>query len=270
MDSQQVHIFPTAFVMTPSQISPRYTWAIPGVSSCPVWAVLGSCQVYLGFLDRSLTWCDGDRMTKINARDSRLLAWLDAVRIADTEAISWAMGRAAGRAVPVARRLAQRWVKRMEEMGEVQRTDTYYPGLLIRPAGIRGPWVTSTMNHDRLAAQVAGRLLDSMTDIQIDDDEGRRADFIASSVWGRVAYEVELSPKNPKRYKQILRVYAGRTATGGDLEKVVWLCTPTTARRLSELVAKMPPSAVAGKIVVAEVLSESGRLVADLPQGVAA
>lgn len=209
-------------------------------------------------------------MTKINARDMRLLRWLDAVGIADTTAISWAMSRAAGRDAPVSRRLAQRWVRRMVELGEVQRTDTYYPGLLIRPAGLRGPWVTSTMNHDRLASQIAARLLDTMTDIVVDDDRGRRADFLASSVWGRVAYEVELSPKNPRRYAEILRVYAGRTATGGDLEKVVWACTPTTHRRLVAQLEKLPPATVAQTVVVLPVLNESGRLVGDPTQGVAA
>jgi hypothetical protein len=60
-------------------------------------------------------------MVQWTDRDEAMVDWLLVVRLAEMDAIRWALGALSGAGVPVSTRKAQQWVVRLEGAGLVER-----------------------------------------------------------------------------------------------------------------------------------------------------
>jgi hypothetical protein len=60
-------------------------------------------------------------VVQVTDRDEAMLAWLNVVRMADLEAVKFALAGLAGAAEPVGKLRANQWVARMEKAGWVTR-----------------------------------------------------------------------------------------------------------------------------------------------------
>jgi hypothetical protein len=65
-------------------------------------------------------------MVQWTDRDEAMVDWLLVVRLAEMDAIRWALGALSGSGVPVNTRKAQQWVVRLEGAGLVERARPTY------------------------------------------------------------------------------------------------------------------------------------------------
>jgi hypothetical protein len=178
-------------------------------------------------------------MVQVTERDDAMMEWLDVVRMADTEAIRYALAGLAGADAPVSVRRANQWVERLVEVGWVRRTRPTY-----RDASI--VWATSegvgkpapslfraTTRHEVAVAAVSARYMfhgytwardrrqRGLTDHQ-GDGVATRGDLVE-------LIEVELSAKRLDRYKLICESHARRLLEEG-FSRVVYLGTADAIR----------------------------------------
>ena len=182
-------------------------------------------------------WFRGDEVPmviQVTDRDEAMLAWLNVVRMADLEAVKFALAGLAGAGEPVGKRRANQWVARMEKAGWVTRTrPTYMDSSII--------WATSealgrpapslfrmTTRHEVAVAAVSARYLFHGYGWARDRRPAGLADHQADGVAtkGNVAelVEVELSAKRLERYKLIHESQAIRLAHDG-FSRVAYLGT---------------------------------------------
>ena len=65
-------------------------------------------------------------MGQITRRDEQLVQWLSVVRLADIQAVRWAMGGLNDMCDPVSVRVAQKWVARLVRIGRPGRERLSY------------------------------------------------------------------------------------------------------------------------------------------------
>ena len=178
-------------------------------------------------------------VVQITKRDDAMLEWLGVVRMADMEAIQWALGGLAGSDQPVGRRVAQEWVARMIETGLADRERLSYQDSQI-------VWAThaaigrvapnlyrQTTRHELAVASASARYLargfEWFRDRRPQNANDHQVDGVA--VKGSIVelVEVELTAKTLQRYKLIHTHHGQRLATGG-VSRIVYLCTPEAAR----------------------------------------
>jgi hypothetical protein len=179
------------------------------------------------------------RVAQITRRDDEMLEWLAVVRMADMQAVQWALGALNGLGRPVGRRVGQEWVARMVGFGLVDRERLSYQDSQVvwaTHAAIGKPapnLYRQTTRHELAVALVSARYLArgyqwfrdrrpvSLSDHQVD----------GVAVKGNVVelIEVELTAKKIARYKLIHNHHGQRMATGG-VSRVVYLGTKDAAR----------------------------------------
>ena len=182
------------------------------------------------------------QVVQITRRDDAMLEWLGVVRMADMQAIQWALGGLSGAGEPVGRRVAQEWVARMIDKGLVDRERLSYQDSQI-------VWAThaaigrvapnlyrQTTRHELAVAAVSARYLargyEWFRDRRPQSMQDHQVDGVA--VKGNVVelIEVELTAKALRRYKQIHSHHGQRLATGG-VSRVVYLCTKDAAKTVA-------------------------------------
>ena len=178
-------------------------------------------------------------VVQITRRDDEMLEWLGTVRMADMEAIQWALGALNGFGGPAGRRVAQRWVSRMVDLGLANRERlTYQEGQVVwathAAVGRTAPNLyRQTTRHELAVAAVSARYLargyEWFRDRRPMSLQDHQVDGVA--VKGDVVelIEVELTAKKLARYKLIHNHHGQRMATGG-VSRVVYLCTKDAAR----------------------------------------
>lgn len=181
-------------------------------------------------------------MVQITRRDDEMLEWLGTVRMADMEAIQWALGALNGFGGPAGRRVAQRWVSRMVDLGLANRERlTYQEGQVVwathAAVGRTAPNLyRQTTRHELAVAAVSARYLargyEWFRDRRPQSLQDHQVDGVA--VKGNVVelIEVELTAKALRRYKQIHSHHGQRLATGG-VSRVVYLCTKDAAKTVA-------------------------------------
>ncbi len=207
-------------------------------------------------------------MVQITRRDDEMLQWLGVVRMADMEAIEWALGALNDVGGPAGRRVAQRWVSRMVSLGLADRERlTYQEGQVVwathAAVGRQAPNLyRQTTRHELAVAAVSARYLArgfewfrdrrpvSLADHQVD----------GVAVKGDVVelVEVELTTKKLARYKLIHNHHGQRMATGG-VSRVVYLCTKDAARAVSREADKFIFRDQRHRLVTLPVFNEQGR-----------
>ena len=173
-------------------------------------------------------------MVQVTERDDAMMAWLDVVRMADTEAIRYALAGLAQAEAPVSVRRANQWVERMVELGWAMRTrPTFRDASIVwaTTAGIgKAPpsLFRATTRHEVAVAAVSARYLFHGYGWARDRRPAGLADHQADGVAtkGNVAelVEVELSAKRLERYKLIHESHAIRLAHDG-FSRVAYLGT---------------------------------------------
>lgn len=181
-------------------------------------------------------------MVQLTERDEIMLEWLRVVRMADLDAIRWAMGatRDDRSGEPVTLRNAQRWMRRMHGVGLIGTARPgFTAGSVVWPThvvGLRTPNLfRQTTRHELLVAAVSARYLAAGWEWQRDPRPTsfleHQADGVATRQGEVVLIEVELTPKAPDRYRMILKAHSHRLEA--DIDQVVYLCTPAVARTVN-------------------------------------
>lgn len=181
-------------------------------------------------------------MVQVTERDDAMMSWLDVVRMADTEAIRYALAGLAQAEVPVSVRRANQWVERMVELGWAMRTrPTFRDASIVwaTTAGIgKAPpsLFRATTRHEVAVAAVSARYLfhgygwaRDRRPAGLQDHQG---DGVATRGSARDLVEVELSAKRLERYKLIHESHARRLTHDG-FSRIVYLGTAEAIRTVN-------------------------------------
>lgn len=204
-------------------------------------------------------------------RDHALLEWLTELRIADVDAIRWALAGLAGRADPVSQRKAQWWIARCRDAGliEVGRP-TFRDGSVCwvshQVSGKAAPDLhRQTTRHEVAVAAASARYLARSFEWQRDrrpvvPKVDHQADGVAAKGGERVLVEVELTAKTGARYAQIFRNHLARNRHE-DVTAVTYFCTPSAAAAVRRHID--PRADRFGFVRVVDVFDQRGRWRAD-------
>lgn len=177
---------------------------------------------------------------QLTERDEAMVEWLSVVRLADMEALRWALGGLSGAGAPVSLRKAQQWTARLAEVGLVARArPTFRDGSIVwathQAIGKTAPNLfRQTTRHEVAVAAVSARYLCRGYSWERDRKPGMRnehqTDGVAVRPDGRrELVEVELTPKTNDRYRVIMENHSWRLAREG-VDRIVYFCDMTTAR----------------------------------------
>ncbi|MCS5498202.1 hypothetical protein NY547_13210 [Cnuibacter physcomitrellae] len=203
-------------------------------------------------------------MTK---RDGDMLDWLSVVRVADVDAIRWALGAFAGAGGPVTVRRANMWITRLADVGLVSRArPNFRDGSVVwathQAIGKSTPNLyRQTARHEVAVAAVSARYLaygytwgrDRVAPNPVE----HQADGVATREGEVVLVEVELTPKTLHRYPKIFRSHASRMEREG-VAQVVYFGTPDVARAVAREADKNLFHALRPRLVTMPVLDVRG------------
>jgi hypothetical protein len=178
-------------------------------------------------------------MVQVTERDLAMVEWLGVVRLAEVDAIRWALGAMLGSAEPISTRKAQHWVMRMVEAGLVARARPTFQGASIVWAthdavGRQPPNLfRQTTRHEVAVAAVSARYLALGYTWKRDRRPVSHLDHQADGVatYGDCVelVEVELTAKSSPRYRLICENHSMRLARDG-ISLVVYFCTADADR----------------------------------------
>ena len=202
----------------------------------------------------------------VTERDEMALVWFGIVRISNVQTVRWVLGAVNGWEMPVQIRQAQRWVSRMETAGMIRRAALGGPGGSVvwatsEVTGARKPNLFSqTTRHEIAVSAASARYAAAGFAWQQDERPssvgGHRADGVAIGVADDARLiEVELTPKRAPRYAQIFSAFRHRLERG-DGSRVVYLCTPDSAKAVRAALRQPSARPVATRVDVHIVFSE--------------
>ena len=217
-------------------------------------------------------------MVQLTDRDDAILEWLRVVRMADLDAIRWAMG-ALGEGddhEPVTLRNAQRWMHRMHQIGFIGTARPGFPaGSIIWPThdvGLRAPnLLRQTTRHELTVATISARYLAAGYQWRRD----RRPEYLLDHQGDGVAtkdgqielIEVELTPKTRDRYRVILNSHARRLDT--EIDRIIYYCTPAAARTVAQEADRNLIRDTRPRLLTLPVFDRQGNLAADQIESIA-
>jgi hypothetical protein len=180
-------------------------------------------------------------MVQLTKRDEAMLDWLSVVRMADQEAVRWALAALPDGDAdkPVGVRRGNQWIARLAAEGLVQRAQPAFNDRSIIWATHQGIGLVApnlyrqTTRHEIAVASVSARYLAHgytwFRDRRPTSLQDHQVDGIA--VKGDIVelIEVELTPKSLGRYKAICNSHAARMTNSG-ITRVVYLGTADATR----------------------------------------
>lgn len=213
---------------------------------------------------------------QMTVRDERMLDWLRVVRLADMDAVRWALAgldedsQSTGNdARPVSLRRAQQWVARLVDAGLLDRgRPTFRDGSIIwatfQVTGKARPNLfKQTTRHEVAVASVSARFLAGGAAWRRDRVPPTKAEHMADGVAQRDGVvqlvEVELTAKTLQRYQVILPDHVRRIQ--GGIDRVVYLGTPEASRAIDREADKLVHPTLRPRIVILPILDERGRVV---------
>ena len=180
-------------------------------------------------------------MVQMTERDEAMIEWLSVVRMADMEAIRYALGGLSGEGEPVSLRRAQQWVARLKGTGLVDSArPTFRDGSIVwatfAATGKAAPHLfRQTTRHEVAVASISARYLCHGWTWQRDRDPASKLEHMVDGVAVRgdevELVEVELTPKVLGRYVQIFNSHTGRLAREG-IGRIVYFCDAVTERAI--------------------------------------
>lgn len=204
-------------------------------------------------------------MVQLTERDDLMLAWLETVRLADVQAIRWALAGLSGEAQPTSTRRAQQWAARLVDVGMLGRKrPTFNASTVVWPTreiGSRMPDLyRNTARHELAVAAVSARYLargyEWRRDRRAQHDQDHQADGVALKDGIVDLVEVELHTKTLGRYKLIHTSHAQRLTT--EVSRVVYLCTPESARAVAREADRLVFRDLRPRLVTLPVLNQAG------------
>ncbi|WP_448002701.1 hypothetical protein [Agromyces bauzanensis] len=211
-------------------------------------------------------------MVQLTSRDEAMLEWLGVVRMADVEAIRWALSGLAGdhSGSPVSRRKAQQWVARLAGVGLVDRArPNFQDGQVVwathQAIGRSAPNLyRQTARHEVAVAAASARYLARgfawYRDRRPASTQDHQVDGVAVRGDRIELIEVELTPKTLHRYKAIHMNHATRMTTTG-VTRVVYLCTADAARVVAREADRFIFRTERARLVTLPVLDARGKWV---------
>ena len=213
-------------------------------------------------------------MVQLTSRDEAMLEWLGVVRMADVEAIRWALSGLAGdhSGSPVSRRKAQQWVARLAGVGLVDRArPNFQDGQVVwathQAIGRSAPNLyRQTARHEVAVAAASARYLARgfawYRDRRPTSTQDHQVDGVAVRGDRIELVEVELTPKTLHRYKAIHTNHATRMTTTG-VTRVVYLCTAEAARVVAREADRFIFRTERARLVTLPVLDARGKWIGD-------
>lgn len=211
-------------------------------------------------------------MVQITNRDEAMLDWLSVVRVADTDAVRWALGAFDGAGVPVGVRRAQQWVARLAGVGLLERARPVFRDRSIVWAthlavGKTAPNIfRQTTRHEVAVAAVSARYLVRGYSWRRDRKPAGLRDHQADGIAIRgnqiELIEVELTPKTLNRYKLICENHAGRLSDG-SVSRVAYFCTPDASRCVAREADKFIFRTERPRLVTLDVFDAHGKWAGD-------
>ncbi|MGV8970710.1 MAG: hypothetical protein ACOH10_00180 [Rhodoglobus sp.] len=183
-------------------------------------------------------------VVQLTERDEAMLDWLSVVRMADQEAICWALAALPdGHAdKPVGVRRGNQWIARLVREGLVQRAQPAFNDRSIIWATQTGigrvapNLYRQTTRHEVAVAAISARYLARgyrwFRDRKPRNLQDHQADGVAVRGDEVHLVEVELTAKTLNRYKLICSSHASRMSTGG-ISRVVYFGTPEATKVVS-------------------------------------
>lgn len=216
-------------------------------------------------------------MVQITERDEALIAWLSVVRVADMDAIRWALGALSGAGAPVSLRRAQQRIAILQGSGLVDRSrPTFRDGSIVwathQATGKTAPNLfRQTTRHEVAVATVSARYLAHgyswRRDRKPRSPHDHQADGVAVKGDQLDLIEVELTPKTWQRYKTIMNNHVDRFANEG-VSRVVYFCTADAERAVTREADKWIFRTERGRLVSMHVFDVRGKWVGDEPAAV--
>lgn len=210
-------------------------------------------------------------MLQLTSRDEAMLDWMNVVRLADVDAIRWALSAYQDdHDGPVSVRRANHWIARMAELGYLGRVRPMYRDRQIvwpthHASGRSAPRLfRQTMRHELAVAAVAGRYLaagfDWSRDRRPQSLAEHQADGVARMDGHTYLIEVELTAKRASRYRAIHASHSDRLTDGG-ISRVRYLCAPSVGRVVSAEADKFIFRDARLRLQIDTVFDEQGRLI---------
>jgi hypothetical protein len=209
-------------------------------------------------------------MVQITQRDELMIDWLAIVRVADYDAIRWALPAFSGDpfpAQPVHRRIAQNWVWRMRQIGYVDHTrPTHSTGTIIWPTHLavgraKPNLFRQTTRHEVLVARASALYLANgyswARDRRPRSHHDHQADGVATRDGYQELIEIELTPKTLSRYTLILNNHAARLEH--DFTRVVYFCTPAAAATTTREANRILFRDTRGRLEIIQAINADGK-----------
>jgi len=203
----------------------------------------------------------------ITGRDEQMVEWLGVVRVADMDALRFALAAFSTAAEPVSLRRAQQWVARLREVGLVDRArPALRDGSIVwaTPQAIGKPapkLLQQTTRHEVAVAAASARYLfhgwEWHRDRKATGLYDHQADGVATRGTEVRLVEVELTPKSLDRYNGICTSHAWRMANE-SVTRVDYLCTADAARTVSREADKWIFRDDRARLVVCPAFDERG------------
>jgi len=215
-------------------------------------------------------------VVQMTERDERMLNWLGVVRLADMDAVRWALAGFDGQASPVSLRRAQQWVARLVEAGLLDRgRPTFRDGSIVwatfQVTGKAKPNLfKQTTRHEVAVASASARFIAGGAQWARDRVPPTKAEHMADGAALRDGavqlVEVELTAKTLSRYQAILPDHARRLQ--GGVERVVYLGTAEAMRAVGREADRLVHPTWRSQIVTLPIFDVRGHLVDDSFTGV--
>jgi hypothetical protein len=213
----------------------------------------------------------GRLMLQLTSRDEAMLDWMNVVRLADVEAVRWALSAYQNDhdGGPVSIRRANYWIARMAELGYLGRVRPMYRDRQIvwptyKASGRPAPRLFRlTMRHELAVAAIAGRFVAAgyewARDAMPSSARDHQADGVARLSGAVELVEVELTPKKASRYQSIMERY-GLLIEAQTASAVHYLCTAGAAALVSKQADRFVVSAARSHLAVSAIFDEQGRM----------
>ena len=211
---------------------------------------------------------------QLTSRDEAMLEWLGVVRMADADAVRWALAalQESEPEGPVSVRRANQWIARLASAGLVGRTRPIYRDRQIlwpthMAAGRNAPVLfRQTMRHEPAVAAVSARYLARgyswARDRQPRSLMDHQIDGVATKKGSIDLVEVELTVKKIARYKMIHAAHSARLEQG--VSRIVYVCTDEVARAVDREADKFLFRDHRSKLVTLSALDSQGRWIASI------
>lgn len=213
---------------------------------------------------------------QMTSRDERMLEWLSTVRLADMDAVRWALAGFESAQRPVSLRRAQQWVARLAEAGLVDRgRPTFRDGSIVwgtfQVTGKAKPNLfKQTTRHEVAVAAASARFIAGGATWRRDRVPATKKEHMADGAAERDGVvqlvEVELTTKTLQRYGDILPDHARRIQ--GGVHSVVYLTTAEAGRALRREIGKLVHPSMQPRFAVLPIVDERGRITDDEFTGV--